>query len=176
MIQAANIKLSCRALGDRGRAEFVASLGDVFEHSPWIAEAAWSDAPFSGIDGLHAAMVEVVRRAGPDRQLALIRAHPDLAGKAAVAGGLTEDSRNEQAGAGLDQCSEDEFARFRTLNEGYKEKFGFPFIVAVKGMGRAEILDSFAERLENDQDAEFDRALDEIARIARFRLGELLEE
>ena len=176
MIRATDKKLSRRALGDLDRAEFVASFGDVFEHSPWIAEEAWVAAPFSSIDGLHEAMVGAVRRAGPDRQLALIRAHPDLAGKAAMAGGLTEDSRREQAGAGLDQCTPEEFARFQTLNDRYKEKFGFPFIIAVKGMSRADILDSFAERLGNDQKTELDRALDEIARIARFRLGELLEE
>ncbi len=176
VIQAANKKLSRRALGDLGRAEFLASLGEVFEHSPWIAEEAWALAPFSGLDGLHRAMVGVVRRAGPDRQLALIRAHPDLAGKAAMAGDLTEDSRREQAGAGLDQCTEEEFARFQTLNGAYKEKFGFPFIVAVKGMSRADILASFAERLENEQETEIGRALDEIARIARFRLGDLPEE
>ena len=176
MIRAADKKLSRQALGDVGRAEFVASLGAVFEHSPWIAEEAWVAAPYSSVDGLHEEMVRVVRRAGPDRQLALIRAHPDLAGKAAMAGGLTEDSRREQAGAGLDQCTEEEFARFQTLNDRYKEKFGFPFIVAVKGMSRSDILDAFAERLGNDRNTELDRALDEIARIARFRLGELLEE
>ncbi len=176
MIQAAGKKLSPRALGDLGRAKFVASLGEIFEHSPWVAEAAWEQAPFSGGDALHEAMVDAVRRAGPDRQLALIRAHPDLAGKAAVAGGLTEDSRREQAGAGLDRCSPEEFARFQTLNDRYKEKFGFPFIIAIKNMSRADILDLYAERLENDEKTEHDRALDEIARIARFRLGDLLEE
>lgn len=176
MIQASVKKLSRQALGDVNRVEFVASFGEIFEHSPWVAEQAWALAPFAGVDALHAAMVDAVRRAGPDRQLALIRAHPDLAGKAAVAGGLTADSRREQAGAGLDQCSPEEFARFQTLNESYKEKFGFPFIIAVKGKGRADILDAFAERLENDRQAELGRALDEIARIARFRLGEILED
>jgi 2-oxo-4-hydroxy-4-carboxy-5-ureidoimidazoline decarboxylase len=174
--RAAGKKLSRQALGFMGRADFVAILGDVFEHSPWVADEAWAPAPYAGVDGLHEAMVGAVRRAGPDRQLTLIRAHPDLAGKAAVAGDLTEDSRREQAGAGLDQCTAEEFARFQTLNDRYKDKFGFPFIIAVKGAGRAEILDSFAERLQNDRNTEFNRALDEIARIARFRLDALLEE
>jgi OHCU decarboxylase len=115
--------------------------------------------------------------AGADREakFALIRAHPDLAGKAAVAGDLTADSASEQAGAGLDRCSPEEFARFQDLNAAYKGKFGFPFIIAVRGLGRTEILDAFERRIANDPEAEFATAIEQINRIARMRLAALAE-
>lgn len=155
------------------RDAFVAHYGDVYEHSPWVAELAWQDGLTSDHDspaGLAAAMGEVLRNASPDRQLEVIRAHPDLAGKAALAGELTSDSTREQAGAGLDQCSEQELARFERLNAAYKEKFGFPFVMAVKGSDRYAILDAFDTRLQNDPAEERRTAVEQINRIALLRL------
>jgi 2-oxo-4-hydroxy-4-carboxy-5-ureidoimidazoline decarboxylase len=156
------------------RARFVELLGAVFEHTPWVAEQAFDAGPFHTIEALHEAMVDAMRRAPRERQLALIRAHPDLAGRAAIAGELSAASSAEQAGAGLDQCTPAEFARFQKLNDRYKEKFRFPFILAVKGRSRAEILAAFEQRLDNPPEAEFDEALNQIARIARFRLEDLI--
>lgn len=119
---------------------------------------------------LAALMADCVDNAAVEQQLDLIRAHPDLAGKAQVAGELTPDSAVEQAGAGLDQCSTDEFERFQALNAAYRDKFGFPFVMAVRGHDRTSILDTFASRLENDHDLEFETALVEIHKIARLRL------
>ena len=156
--------------------DFIARYGSIYEHSPWVAEQV---APLAmaldGVDRLAALMADCVDNAGTDKQLALIRAHPDLAGKAQVAGTLTEDSSAEQASAGLDQCSKVEYARFQALNDAYKEKFGFPFVMAVRGSDRARILETFGERLKNDYDLEFETALTEIHKIARLRL-EAMEE
>lgn len=156
------------------RAAFVAALGGVFEHSPWVAEGAWPRRPFRSVDALHAAMVAVVDAAGEAQQLALLRAHPELAGKAAVRGELTAESKQEQAGAGLSQCTPEEFARLQDLNARYNAKFGFPFIVAVKGLDRAGILREFARRLEHDRATEFAESLRQIAKITRFRLDAML--
>jgi 2-oxo-4-hydroxy-4-carboxy-5-ureidoimidazoline decarboxylase len=157
------------------REAFVAAFGEVFEHSPWVAEEAWRAGPFEDAGRLREAMVAAVRRAGRERQLALVRAHPDLAGKAAVRGELTDASRREQAGSGLDRLSPEEFARFHELNEAYKRKFGFPFVMAVKRSDKDEILRAFAERLGNTPERELDRALEEIGKIAGYRLAELVE-
>lgn len=157
------------------RAAFVARFGGVFEHSPWVAEAVWESGRVpDGVEALHAAMAAVVRAAGRDRQTALLNAHPDLAGRLAVRGALTADSRLEQAGAGLDRCSPDEHARFTELNDAYRARFGFPFILAVKGRSRAEILAIFERRLGNAPEEEFATALAEVERIARLRLADLL--
>jgi 2-oxo-4-hydroxy-4-carboxy-5-ureidoimidazoline decarboxylase len=156
------------------RERFVELFGDVFEHSPWVAEQAFDAGPFHSLEALHRAMVEALRRAPRARQLALIRAHPDLAGRAAVRGGLTAASSAEQAGAGLDQCTPAEFERFHELNDRYRKRFGFPFILAVKGKSRRQILAAFEERLANSLEAEFEEALTQIARIARFRLDDLI--
>jgi 2-oxo-4-hydroxy-4-carboxy-5-ureidoimidazoline decarboxylase len=156
------------------RARFVELFGRVFEHAPWVAEQAFDAGPFHSIEALHGAMVEAMRGAPRERQLALMRAHPDLAGRAAIAGELSAASSAEQAGAGLDQCTPTEFERFQRLNEEYKRKFRFPFILAVKGRTRAEILAAFEQRLDNPSGAEFDEALNQIARIARFRLEDLV--
>jgi 2-oxo-4-hydroxy-4-carboxy-5-ureidoimidazoline decarboxylase len=156
------------------RERFVELFGGVFEHAPWVAERAFAAGPFHGIEGLHGAMIEAMRRAPREQQLALIRAHPDLAGRAAIAGALTAASSAEQASAGLDQCTPSEFERFRELNDKYKEKFCFPFILAVKGRTRAEILAAFEQRLNNSVEAEFEEALNQIARIVRFRLEDLV--
>lgn len=156
------------------RAAFVAALGGVFEHSPWVADAAFDRRPFASIAALHEAMVAVVDGAGEPRQLALVRAHPELAGRAAVRRELTAASTSEQWGAGLDRCSPDEFARLHELNDRYGAKFGFPFILAVKGYDRAGILREFARRVEHDRATEFATCLAQIAKIARFRLEAMI--
>ncbi|MEM9750833.1 MAG: 2-oxo-4-hydroxy-4-carboxy-5-ureidoimidazoline decarboxylase [Pseudomonadota bacterium] len=156
--------------------DFMAALGGVYEHSPWVAEALWPDAPSKAFDtpgALAKAMRAAVNAAPKDQRLELIRAHPELAGKAAIAGEMADASKREQAGAGLDQCSPEEYQAFQDLNGAYNEKFGFPFIIAVKGLGRAEILDAFRARLDNAPEAEFDEAIAQIHRIAGFRIEAL---
>jgi len=155
-------------------AAVVRALGGVFEHSPWVAQRAFAARPFADVASLHAAMVAVVDRASDAEKLALLRAHPELAGKAAVRGELTTDSAKEQSGAGLAQCSPEEFATITDLNRRYNEKFGFPFILAVKGYDRAGILREFARRVDSDRSAEFAECLAQIARITRFRLDALI--
>ena len=157
-------------LSSLSQADFARELGAIFEHSPWIPERAWAARPFADIDALHQAMLRVVQEASEAEQLALITAHPELAGKEAAAGTLTNDSTNEQRGAGLDQCSPAELQRLRDLNAAYRERFGFPFVIAVKGRSRYQIMDAIEERLHNERDVEFDTCLDQIGQIARFRL------
>ena len=154
--------------------QFLAVYGGIYEHSPWVAQAVWDARPLpDAVDALHAAMKAVVDAAPRERRLALIRAHPDLAGRAAVAGALSAASTAEQAGAGLDRCSPDEVAAFRELNAAYKARFGFPFVIAVRGLDRGDILDAFRRRLANDADTEFDTAIEQIHTIARLRLDAL---
>ncbi len=152
---------------------FVTTLAGVFERSPWVAAGAYSARPFGSLDELHGAMCRVVETADTENQLELIRAHPDLAGKAALAGALTAASRGEQAGAGLDRLTEAEYRRFHALNSAYKAHFGFPFILAVKGHTKTSILDAFEVRLSNSAEAEREEALGQIFKIARFRLEAL---
>lgn len=151
--------------------EFVERFGGIYEHSAWVAEDVASEAMASNdLSEIATLMAECVDNASEERQLALIRAHPDLAGKAQISGELTADSTHEQSSAGLDQCSADEYAQFQSLNDQYHEKFGFPFVMAVRSSTRAEILAAFAARLENDAKTEFETALQEIHEIARLRL------
>lgn len=160
------------------RDAFVARYGGVYEHSPWIAEAAHEAGLSSRADsaeGLAAEMARQVEAAAHEKQLALLRAHPDLAGRLAQRGELTAASTGEQAGAGLDACSPEEFERFQTLNTRYVARFGFPFILAVKGYQRAEILEIFERRVDNDPETEFRTALDQVHRIALLRLTALAE-
>lgn len=163
---------STAALNTSPKPEFVAALSGIFEHAPWVAEGVWPERPFASPDALHRAMCAVVAAAGPEAQLELIRAHPDLAGKAALAK-LTAASSAEQAGAGLDRLTDEEYRRFHTLNDLYKTRFGFPFILAVKGHTKTSILAAFESRLPNTPELERERALAEIYRIARFRLEAL---
>ena len=154
-------------------ADFVRRFGGVYESSPWVAERACGDGdPADPASAMRA----VVETAGRDRQLALLRAHPDLAGRLAVAGELTPESSAEQAGAGLDRCTPAEFAEFQDLNARYREKFGFPFILAVRGHDRSAILAAFRRRIGNDPDTEFREALDQVHRIAAFRIADLTGE
>ncbi|WP_421682326.1 2-oxo-4-hydroxy-4-carboxy-5-ureidoimidazoline decarboxylase [Stutzerimonas urumqiensis] len=155
------------------RDQFVAAFADIYEHSPWVAEQAYdrgADASLDDIETLHARMADILLSAPRETQLALINAHPDLAGKAAIRGELTASSTSEQAGAGIHECTAEEFARFTELNDAYKAKFGFIFIMAVKGSNRHQILAAFEERLHNTPEQEFERALKEINKIALFRL------
>jgi len=149
---------------------FVAVLGKVFEDTPAIAKRVWYQRPFTDVAGLHQSMIGVVRSLSWEEQLALLRAHPDLGSKAKMA----EASVKEQAGVGLAQMSPQEYDRFQYLNQAYKDKFGFPFIVAVKNHTKSSILDTFDCRLKNTVEAEMEQALIEIAQIAHFRLVELV--
>ena len=157
-------------------AAFATALGHVFEHSPWVAERAGRKRPFASIGALHESMMATVWEAPAASQMALLRGHPELAGKAALRGELTADSTLEQSGAGLAECSAEELVRLTTLNAEYSAKFGFPFILAVKGYDRAGILREFARRVERDPSVEFEEALKQVARIARARLDALLNE
>ena len=152
---------------------FVALLGGIFEDSPWVAEGAWESRPFASIDDLHGAMVAVVRHADADSHLDLLRAHPDLAGRLAETGQLTASSTAEQASAGLDRLTSAEKARFNRLNRAYRDKFGFPFIIAVREHSKQSILDRFEARLGNTADQETQTALEEVFKIARLRLAQL---
>lgn len=161
------------------RDEFVGRFGGVFEHSPFIAERALDAGlvvePLTAA-GVHAAMCAQFRAASQDERLGVLRAHPDLAGRLAIAGELTEDSRKEQAGAGLDRLSPEEHARFTALNTAYTTKFGFPFIIAVKGLTKDDILAAFETRIDNSRDTEFDTACAQVEKIARLRLESLIPE
>ena len=161
------------------REQFLETFGGVYEHSPWIAEDVYADGltgDHDTIAGLHGALRDVVDDAEQNKQLALLRAHPDLAGKLAVAGELTAESTAEQASAQLDQCSAEEFEEFQSLNDRYKESFGFPYILAVRGRNRQEILQNFRSRVGNKPDTEFAEALKQVHRIALLRIEALFQE
>ncbi|MBB5685706.1 2-oxo-4-hydroxy-4-carboxy-5-ureidoimidazoline decarboxylase [Sphingobium boeckii] len=151
-------------------AAFVSRYAELFEHSPWVIERAAARRPFAD---LHAGLMQVVHDATRDEQLALIRAHPELAGKAALDRNLTRDSAAEQASAGLDRLTADEFARFHDLNGRYADKFGFPFIICVRLTDKAGILAAMSARLDNDRSAEIDTAIAQIGEIVRLRLEDL---
>ncbi|MNF79169.1 Uric acid degradation bifunctional protein PucL [compost metagenome] len=158
------------------REDFVKVFADIYEHSPWVAEKTFDlglDDSVDEVDGLHQRMADILLSANHEAQLALINAHPDLAGKAAIRGELTASSTAEQAGAGISECSAEEFARFTELNDAYKAKFGFPFIMAVKGSNRHQILAAFETRIHHAPEQEFQTALAEINKIALFRLQAL---
>ncbi|MDA5636931.1 MULTISPECIES: 2-oxo-4-hydroxy-4-carboxy-5-ureidoimidazoline decarboxylase [Agrobacterium] len=161
------------------REDFVTRFGGVFEHSPFIAERAY-DAGGAGLEltakAVHAVLSGQFRAASEAERLGVLRAHPDLAGKLAIAGELTADSRNEQAGAGLDRLTPEEHARFTTLNGAYTKKFGFPFIIAVKGLNRHDILSAFETRIGNGAAEEFETAMAQVEKIAWLRLSSMLPE
>ena len=154
---------------------FVSLYGWVYEHSPWVAHKLYARGITNDLNNpakLADAMAAIVNGAVDADKLSLLRAHPDLAGKLALAD-LTASSQSEQKGAGLDQCSADELARFTELNDLYKQKFGFPFIFAVKGFHRTDILDAFERRVKNDTETEFNEAINQVHRIAKLRLEAL---
>ena len=164
------------SLNHASRDEFVARLGGIFEHSPWVAAAAWAARPFAGVAALHAAMTTAMRAAPHAQQLALLRAHPELAGKAMVSHTLTADSANEQSRSGLTHCSPQQFAQLQSLNAAYTQKFGWPFILAVKHLNRATIIRTFTERLESNAADEFEACLANIEKITRWRLDDQVRE
>jgi OHCU decarboxylase len=145
-------------------------FGDVAEHSPWVAERAWPKRPFRSVDDLHAAMAAEVDAASLDEQLLLLRAHPDLGARAK----MSDASASEQSGAGLDSLTHDEFERLRRLNAVYRETFAFPFLYAVKGGTKHDILKALEGRLSSSREEELAEALRQVSRIARFRLQELI--
>jgi 2-oxo-4-hydroxy-4-carboxy-5-ureidoimidazoline decarboxylase len=165
-------RITLDELNRMDRQVFVTELGDIFEHSPWVAEAAYEARPFSNLRTLYQALTDTVRRADAARQTTLIAAHPDLAGKAAREGAMTADSKMEQSSAALDRLSEQEFENFHKLNDAYRAKFGIPFIICVRRHGKDSILRQFERRLANDQAAERGTALTEIIRIAALRLDQ----
>ncbi len=158
------------------RDAFVAALGPLFEHSPWVAQGAYGKGPFRDADGLHAALCKAMLGAPAQQQLALVRAHPDLAGRLAKAGELTAASAREQSAAGLDRLSPAEASEIERLNGAYKERFGFPFVICARLNAKGAILEAMRLRLRNTPDAELSTALAEIAKIARLRLNEALTE
>jgi 2-oxo-4-hydroxy-4-carboxy-5-ureidoimidazoline decarboxylase len=160
-------KISLSLVNAMAKNAFVERFGGIAEHSPWVAEAAAGERPFADLQAMIAAFERAVRDASRGRQLDLLRAHPDLAGKARE---ITEDSRREQKGAGLDTLSAEEFTRFTALNQAYRRKFGFPFILAVRGASKTEILDAFERRIANSAQSEFDTALAQVCTILRFRI------
>ena len=162
--------LTVSELNQLERDAFVRVIGPVFEHSPWIAEKTWPKKPFAGLEQLHRALCETVNSAGEERQLALIRAHPDLVGRAALAGTLTPESTGEQASAGLGRLSSDEIMLFQKNNAAYREKFGFPFVICARLNKKEAILAGFAQRLQNSTAQERRAALAEIFKIAELRL------
>jgi len=161
-------------LADLNRMDLVAfedAVGEAFELAPWVAATAHAKRPFATVRELHTAMMDAVRAAPRDTQLAFLRNHPDLAGKAAIAGAVTDDSKREQASAGLDALSRDEFSRFHSLNDAYKAKFGFPFMICVRRHTRDSILAQFERRLPRDKATELAAALQEVFFITRLRLA-----
>jgi 2-oxo-4-hydroxy-4-carboxy-5-ureidoimidazoline decarboxylase len=167
---------SIAALNAADRATFVAAVGFAFEASPWIAAAAWERRPFAGRDALYAALVDVLARAPHQRKLALIAAHPDLAGRVAREGRLTPASRDEQAAAGLDRLTPEEIARFDAANATYRARFGFPFVICAREHDSRSILAALERRARNEHEAEIATALAEIAKIARLRLEDAVRE
>src|SRR5580692_2953003 len=165
-------QISLDTLNAADRKTFIAAIGEVMELAPWVAEETFAKRPFASIAALYQAMTDAVRNAPPERRQALINGHPDLAGKAARQGNLTADSTAEQAAAGLDKLSEQEFADFHRLNDAYRKKFAMPFIVCVRRHGKQSILREFGRRLNNDAAAEQKTALGEIFRIAALRLDQ----
>ena len=163
-----------RAINELDQAAFVERFGPLFEHSPWVAEAAYRDRPFADREELYEALVAAMYAASTERKLALIRAHPDLAGKAAIDGTLTDSSTREQASAGLDRLTPDEYDAFTRTNTAYRERFGFPFVVCAREHTKESILRVASERLANTENEEIRVALEEIAKIARLRLEDAL--
>ncbi len=164
-----------RQLNESDRAAFTAALGHLFEHSPWVAEEAWARRPFRDAAHLHATLCTTMRGATRERQLALVRAHPDLAGRLAQQRKLTVESTREQASAGLNALTAEELADFQKLNDAYRARFDFPFIICARLNAKDAIVAAMRARSANSPEQEFQTALGEIEKIARIRLGDVLE-
>src|SRR6266478_6148078 len=159
-----------KQINSLSREDFVCVIGPVFEDSPWIADATWSKRPFKSVDKLHGALCKTVEAAAEAKQIDLIRAHPDLVGRAALAGTLTPASTSEQASAGLDKLTPEQIAAFQKFNHAYRDKFGFPFVICARLNKKEAILLAFPVRLEHSREEEIKTALEEIAKIAYLRL------
>ena len=168
--------LSIDDINNSSEARFVELLGGIFEHSPWVAQLVCAKRPFADLQQLYHEMVAAMRQAPEFQRMALLCAHPELAGREAEADSLTDASKREQAGAGLDHCSPEELEKIRVFNRAYRSKFDFPFIIAVTGLDRQQIIASMERRLENDTAAEFETALEEVEKIARIRLDALIDD
>ena len=153
------------------KVEFISIFGNIFEKTEWIAERCYESKPYNNLDELVSKMMKIFENIEKERHLEILNSHPDLA----VEKKLTEDSKNEQKNASLNQCSDEEFVEFKTLNEEYKKKFGFPFIIAVKGKNKEEILNSFRQRITNNINLEFEEAKKQVKKIASFRLSEIIK-
>lgn len=162
--------LSLARLNSMNQTGFTTALGFAFELSPWVVERAWRERPFASVEAMHETMMAVLDSATTADKLALIRAHPELAGKAAIAKQLTAESTSEQASAGLDKLTPEEFARFHELNAAYGQRFGFPFIIAVRLNDKASILAAMQARLVHDEAAEIAEAIKQIGLISKLRL------
>ena len=153
------------------KAEFISIFGNIFEKTEWVAEKCYESKPYNNLDELVSKMMKIFENIEKERHLEILNSHPDLA----VEKKLTDDSKNEQKNASLNQCTDEEFVEFKKLNEEYKKKFGFPFIVAVKGKNKEEILNSFRQRITNNINLEFEEAKKQVKKIASFRLGEIIK-
>ena len=153
------------------KAEFISIFGNIFEKTEWVAERCYESKPYNNLDELVSKMMKIFENIEKERHLEILNSHPDLA----VEKKLTKDSKNEQKNASLNQCTDEEFVEFKKLNEKYKKKFGFPFIVAVKGKNKEEILNSFRQRITNNINLEFEEAKKQVKKIASFRLGEIIK-
>jgi len=153
------------------KTEFISIFGNIFEKTEWIAERCYESKPYNNLDELVSKMMKIFENIEKERHLEILNSHPDLA----VEKKLTEDSKNEQKNANLNQCTDEEFVEFKKLNEEYKKKFGFPFIIAVKGKNKEEILNSFRQRITNNINLEFEEAKKQVKKIASFRLGEIIK-
>ena len=153
------------------KAEFISIFGNIFEKTEWIAEKCYESKPYNNLDELVSKMMKIFENIESEKHLEILNSHPDLA----VEKKLTKDSKNEQKNASLNQCTDEEFLEFKKLNEEYKKKFGFPFIVAVKGKNKEEILNSFRQRITNNINLEFEEAKKQVKKIASFRLGEIIK-
>ena len=153
------------------KVEFISIFGNIFEKTEWIAERCYESKPYNNLDELVLKMMKIFENSEKEKHLEILNSHPDLA----VEKKLTKDSKNEQKNASLNQCTDEEFVEFKKLNEEYKKKFGFPFIVAVKGKNKEEILNSFRQRITNNINLEFEEAKKQVKKIASFRLGEIIK-
>ena len=169
-------KLSLDSLNQFDRDQFVESLGGIFEHSPWVADMVYENRPFESKVELHQIMLETVQKSPEFQRMALICNHPELAGKESAEGTLTNDSRQEQSRAGLDQCSAEELLQLQSLNRAYREKFEFPFVIAVTGLDKTQIIAAVELRLRNPVSVEFDTSIAEIGKIGMIRLNALIDD
>ena len=153
------------------KSDFISIFGNVFEKTEWIAQKSYDSKPYKNFEELFSKMVEIFENSNKESHIKILNAHPDLA----IEKRLTEDSKNEQQNASLNQCTNEEFLEFKKLNEEYKKKFGFPFITAVKGKNKEEILNSFRQRITNNINSEFEEAKKQVKKIASFRLSEIIK-